>query len=264
MGSPHVAEHERRDLRRQPLQRSAAPTSQSTYPCLHNRYHYVGPVGDSTQPREVVTPRPQCPAADLRVWSMDPVSLEHLGSGARRKPNSRQHSSRLPRGDTGLPDGSDRCDGAARIRLVRCGDRRDRAMYELQARSGAACRREMCAGGIRNGRKSPCAALHQTRDFARIGCDQHFWDGPRVLEEQPSLSVAQSRFAQEREACCGSFSGLGDGSVFFYHDDQLGTVRWLVDRSGRLLDRERFHRGHAHGAREDCKARMTVSRFAAS
>ena len=78
-----------------------------------------------------------------------------------------------------------------------------------------------------------------------MDCDRHFWDGLRVLEEHPSLSVAQSRFAREREACRGTFSGLGDGSVFLYHDDQLGTVRWLVDQSGRLLDTERFHSAHA-------------------
>ena len=72
-----------------------------------------------------------------------------------------------------------------------------------------------------------------------------------MLEEQPSLSVGQSRFAREREACWGPFSGLGDGSVFLYHDDQLGTVRWLVDRAGRLLEFERFHTGEGGFARDD-------------
>jgi hypothetical protein len=76
-----------------------------------------------------------------------------------------------------------------------------------------------------------------------------------VLEEHPSLTLAQSRFAREREAYRGSDSGLGDGSVFFYHDDKLGTVRWLVDRSGRLLDTERFHNGHAHAASAYCNTR---------
>jgi hypothetical protein len=91
-----------------------------------------------------------------------------------------------------------------------------------------------------------------------------FWDGPNVLEEQPSLSVAQARFACEREACRGPFAGLGDGSVFFYHDDQLGTVRWLVDRSGHLLDTERFHTSDAHRAPECCKpAGMKVPRAGA-
>jgi hypothetical protein len=72
-----------------------------------------------------------------------------------------------------------------------------------------------------------------------------------VLEDQPSLSVGQSRFAREREARLGPFSGLGDGSVFLYHDDQIATVRWLVDRAGRLLEFERFHTGVAGCARDD-------------
>lgn len=99
----------------------------------------------------------------------------------------------------------------------------------------------------------------QNQRFARIAVANIFWDRGTMLEEQPSLSLAQARFAREREACCGSVSGVGDGSVFFYRDGELGTVRWLVDRSGRLLDTERFHRAHAHGGSENCKAQMPVS-----
>ena len=90
---------------------------------------------------------------------------------------------------------------------------------------------------------------------------KRFWDDPNVVEEHPSLSVSQARFAREREACRGPLSGLDDGSVFFYHDDQLGTVRWLVDRSGHLLDTERFHTSDARHAPKCCNnARVKASR----
>jgi hypothetical protein len=100
---------------------------------LHNRYDYVGSIGDSTQPREVVT---QCPAAALGIWSMDRCRLSTLAQGHDANLVSR---SRLARGDTGLRDGSDRCDGAERIKLVRCGDRRDLAICESEGPDLARC-----------------------------------------------------------------------------------------------------------------------------
>jgi hypothetical protein len=78
---------------------------------------------------------------------------------------------------------------------------------------------------------------------SRMTTTKGLWDVRRVVREQSPLSVEQARFAGERGAYPGGCSCLGDGSVFFYHDDELRTVRWLVDRSGRPVDMEMFFRG---------------------
>jgi hypothetical protein len=64
---------------------------------------------------------------------------------------------------------------------------------------------------------------------------------PRVPGKPPAVTPAQTRFARHRHAQVGNVSAYGDGSVFLYHQDGHGTVRWLVDRSGSVLDFTRFH-----------------------
>ena len=164
------------------------------------------------------------------------------------------------------------CKASARCLLASPGRRPVRARVAtsrgsdcaLRAGSSAPVAHHECAGKCRNGwRIASCVTLYSsagvgTDRYTRVytdDCNQGFWDDPNVVEEQPSLSVSQARFAREREACRGPFSGLDDGSVFLYHDDQLATVRWLVDRSGHLLDTERFHTSDARHAPKCCKTR---------
>ncbi len=58
---------------------------------------------------------------------------------------------------------------------------------------------------------------------------------------ETELSPGQARFALEHEAksgvCCCETT-----EVFLYREEPWATYRWLVDRSGQVLDSEIFRR----------------------
>lgn len=51
----------------------------------------------------------------------------------------------------------------------------------------------------------------------------------------PVLSMAQMRFAREHRARPGRATA-GHGRVLLYREEQGGTMRWLVDSAGEVLD----------------------------
>jgi hypothetical protein len=63
-------------------------------------------------------------------------------------------------------------------------------------------------------------------------------EGLAVLGE--SLSPAQLAFAHRMGAEARLRSQFDDGAMFFYREDMWGADRWLVDRSGQVLDHEHF------------------------
>jgi hypothetical protein len=56
--------------------------------------------------------------------------------------------------------------------------------------------------------------------------------------EETSLSAAQQRFAKANRASVGPEGTVG--GVFMYRRETWGTVRWLVDRDGTILDQVSF------------------------
>jgi hypothetical protein len=56
--------------------------------------------------------------------------------------------------------------------------------------------------------------------------------------EETSLTAGQQRFARANRATVGPEGTVG--GVFMYRREPWGTVRWLVDRDGTILDQQSF------------------------
>jgi hypothetical protein len=59
---------------------------------------------------------------------------------------------------------------------------------------------------------------------------------------EAQLSPAQARFALEHDAHLGISCCSERPEVFLYREDPWATYRWLVDRSGQLLESEIFRK----------------------
>jgi hypothetical protein len=56
------------------------------------------------------------------------------------------------------------------------------------------------------------------------------------------LTSEQRVFAERAHAVPGLYADEARGSVFMYREEPLAGWRWLVDRSGRVVDSDRFSR----------------------
>lgn len=64
---------------------------------------------------------------------------------------------------------------------------------------------------------------------------------PMSTLEQITLTPEQERFAKVRGVILCTKAGE-ESAVCLYSDDVDKTVRWIVDRSGRVLERTEFDR----------------------
>lgn len=64
----------------------------------------------------------------------------------------------------------------------------------------------------------------------------------RERQSSVELTPEQRLFAEREHAVPGVCGVLDRESVFMYREEELGAWRWLVDGSGRIVDRERFSR----------------------
>jgi hypothetical protein len=76
-------------------------------------------------------------------------------------------------------------------------------------------------------------------DLAVIG-------GPALVghaqDEATPLSSAQRRFARKQGASVGPEAYGRGGLLFFYREGPMLTRRWLVDRTGRVIQYDTFAR----------------------
>jgi hypothetical protein len=83
----------------------------------------------------------------------------------------------------------------------------------------------------------------------RVVPDAYDWaviDAPVMVghaeEEATPLSPAQTRFARKNGALVGPEAYGGGGAVFLYREGPMLTRRWLVDRTGRVVQYDTFAR----------------------